>query len=145
MRNVESEEILDICIAEIRSGRLTVEECLQRRADHASLSLNACRCSRCAGAARDDPGGRDQGSDFSKRATRAATVLVSSGGEAGAALACGFESGDSPGCRKHVDRVGVGVQLAGRGALSCQTGHGEGSPGRHLPARGTSAAAPVVC
>ena len=36
MRNVESEEILGICMAEIRSGRVIVEECLQRHADHAS-------------------------------------------------------------------------------------------------------------
>lgn len=35
MRNAEFENILDTCIAEIRSGRSTVEKCLQRYADHA--------------------------------------------------------------------------------------------------------------
>ncbi len=43
MRNVESEEILDICIAEIRSGQATVEECLRRHAGHA-LALEPLLC-----------------------------------------------------------------------------------------------------
>ncbi len=47
MRNVESEEILGICIAEIRSGRVTVEECLQRHANHASaLEPLLCEAAR---------------------------------------------------------------------------------------------------
>jgi len=35
MGNVEFESILDTCIAEIRAGRATPEDCLQRYADHA--------------------------------------------------------------------------------------------------------------